>query len=361
MAANPFGKNAPGQNSGTMTEPGTNVHPQAPAAGAQPGRQSVPGPLSTDRPAAGAVPDSLPSDYTEVGHVTLNSPASGSVVGEALFIRIGSVYKLEGFIDGKPVVYIGKANEIKVRIGSNVKAHKWGSLVKDPNTKVSIRKVRGRLDVEASGGKSVRSAQNEALLSQEEKSLRETEQQVKEYNENLKPGQAPKRILNEPRPRPATEDNMEIWQKRHSVTAEEEWDIIKAPGSSAIVFRVFIGVQVIQIILDALMQERNRKMAQYLWAPYVFIEEDGQSSFTLESEGSWWGFVMHYRKCYISGPRRGTKAEITKEEFNALRDEAHALYGEVDSWGDFIPGILMPELPVLKAHIYDPRSSAQMA
>ena len=353
MASDSFDKNSTGQKTGTMSEPGTRVNPQAPSAGAQPAGKSVPGPLSTDRPAAGAVPDQLPADYTEVGHVALSSPASGSVAGEALYIRIGSVYKLEGFIDGKPVVYIGKANEIKIRIGSNVKAHKWGSLVKDPQTKVSIRKVRGRLDVEASGGKSLRSAQNEALLSQEEKSLRETEQQVKEYNENLKPGQSPKRVLNEPRPRPATEDNIEIWQKRHSVTSDEEWDVIKAPGSSAIVFRVFVGVQLMQIILDALLQERNRKMARYVWATYVFIEEDSESCFTLESEGSWWGLVMHYRKSYISGPRQGTKVEIKEEEFNELKDEAHALYGDVDFWGDFIPGLLMPELPVVPAPLFD--------
>jgi hypothetical protein len=348
MAADPFGKNTPAQNSGTMTESGTNVHPQAPAAGAQPGAKSIPGPLGSDPPKAGAVPDSLPADYTEVGHVTLSSPG-GSAVGDALYVRIGSIYKLEGIIDGKPVVYIGKANEIKVRIGSNVKAHKWGSLVKDPQTKVSIRKVSAKLDVEASGGKSVRSAQNEALLSQEEKSLQQTEQQVKEYNENLKPGQAPKRILNEPRPRPATEENVEIWQKRHNVTSEEEWDVIKMPGSSTIVFRVFIGVQIMQIIVDALLQERNRKMARYRWATYVFLEKDGESSFTLESEGEWWGFVMHYRKSYISGPRQGTKVEIPKEEFNDLKDEAHALYGDVDFWGDFIPGMLVPELPVVPA------------
>lgn len=353
MAADPFQKNAPIQNSGTMTEPGTSVHQQAPAAGSQPGRHSVPGPLSQGRPAAAAVPDSLPANYTEVNHVTLSSPASGTVVGDALFVRVGSIYKLEGFIDGQPVVYIGKANEIKVRIGSNVKAHKWGSLVKDPKTKVSIRKVRAKLNIGASGGRSARSAQNEALLSQEEKSLRETEQQVKNYNENLPQGQAPKRVLNEPRPRPATEDNVEVWQKRHSVTSDEEWDVIKAPGSSAIVFRAFVGLQLLQIIVDALLEERNRKMARYVWATYVFLEQDGESGFTLESEGSWWGFVMHYRKSYISGPRQGTKVEITEEEFNALKDEAHALYGDVDFWGDFIPGILMPELPVVPAPLYD--------
>jgi hypothetical protein len=330
----------------TMTEPGAGVHPQSPAGGGQPARMANSGPLGGEPPSTLSVTESA-AKSAEVGHVVLASSASGNVVGEALYIRIGSIYKLEGFVNGKPVVYIGKADEIKVRIGSDLGKHKWDSLVQDAKTKVSIRKVYGKLNVAASSRGNVRSALDEAQWSQEEKALRETEQQVKEYNENLKPGQAPKTVLNKIRPAPG--EKMEIYQQRHSASSEEEWDMIKAPGSSTITFRVFIGLQVMQLILDAFLQERNRKLARYGWAIYVFVEDDGESSFTLESEGSWWGFVMHYRKKYVTGPRAGTKVEITEEEFDALKKEAHALYGDVDFWGDFIPGLLLPELPVVPA------------
>jgi hypothetical protein len=355
MAADPFNKNSPGQNAGTMTEPGTSAHPQSPAAGAQTGGQSTPGSLGTGRPPS--PPESLPSDYVAVSHATLTSPATNTAVGEALIIRIGSLYKLEGFIDGQPVVYVGKAWEIKARIGSRVSEHHWGSLVKDPKTKVSMKKVYGKPDVQASNRGTARSARDEALFSQEEKSVGETEQQVKEYNENLKPGQQPKRLLNDPAARTRPE-NVETWQQRHNASMDEKWEVIKEPGSSAITFRAFVGLQVAQLIWDAIMMTRNQKIAQYQWAPYVFLESDEESSFTLQDWGKWWGFEMHYEKRYITGPRQGTTVEISKEEFKELVDEAHALYGDVDFWGDFVPGILMPRLPVAPAPLYDPNTMA---
>ena len=325
-------------------------HPQAPAAGVRSGRQSVPGALGISQNRAGMVADSPLPTSTQPKQVVLGVPAAEVAVGECLVVRIGSIYKLEGFLNGKPVTYVGKANEIKVRIGRDAERHNWGDLVKDAKTKVSIRKVYANPDANASGRGTARSARNEALLSQEEKALRQTEQEVEQYNKALRPGESPVTVLNDKRP--AAGENMRIWQERHSATSDEKWDVIKSPGSSTIVFRAFIGLQVLQVILDAILQERNRKMALYRWALYVFLEQDDQSSFTLSSEESWWGFVTHYRKTYITGPRKGTTVEISKDEYNSLADEGHALYGDVDFWGDFIPGMLLPKLPIVPA--YDP-------
>lgn len=141
---------------------------------------------------------------------------------------------------------------------------------------------------------------------------------------------------------------MELWQQRHMASSEEQWLEIKAPGASTITFRAFIGLQVVQLILDALLAERNRRMSRYIWGTYVFLEADDQTAFTLEEDTAWWGLVTHYRKNYISGNLRGTSAEIGAGEFKTLKDEAHALYGEVDAWGDFVPGLLVPELPVTR-------------
>ena len=217
----------------------------------------------------------------------------------------------------------------------------------------NVKRLRGKLNVEASGRGNIRSAQNEALLSQEEKALRQTESEVAEANKNLKPGQAPRTILN--KNRPAAGENMAEWEARHSASSDAEWEVIKTPGSSVIVFRVFVGVQVLQLILDAVFAERNAKLARYTWAPYVFIEEnDPESSFTVDGVSSWMGFVTTWRKHYITGKHAGSYVEITDDEYKALKDEAEALYGYVDFWGDFVPGLLRTELPIIDHDPNDP-------
>jgi hypothetical protein len=287
----------------------------------------------------------------QVQRVVLHSTQTGAVAGEALIVRIGSIYKLEGYIDGNPVTYIGKANEIKVRVGGS--GHPYAKLVKDPKTTVSMKKAYGKLNVEASGRANIRSAQNEALLSQEEKALRQTESEVAEANKNLAPGQAPRTILN--KNRPAAGENMAEWEARHSASSDAEWEVIKTPGSSVIVFRVFVGVQVLQLILEAVFAKRNAKMARYTWAPYVFIEEnDPESSFTVDGETSWLGLVTTWSKHYITGKHTGAKVEITDDQYKALKDEAEALYGYVDFWADFVPGLLRTELPVIDHDPNDP-------
>ena len=54
---------------------------------------------------------------------------------------------------------------------------------------------------------------------------------------------------------------------------------------------------------------------------------------------------MQYYKNYIEGDLAGQRESINKKEFNFWKEEAHALWGYLNFWGDFVPGLLRPELP----------------
>jgi len=318
------------------------LHPQSPAGGGGPGRFTQQGPLGIDLPQTGLHPDAPASSTIEVGHIILCSATTGAISGDVVIVRVGAIYKVEGFINGQPVAYIGSAADLKKRL---VADHDWwDELISRSDTKVSIRKVYGKLNVPASGQKTVRSATNEALRVEEEKALRETEQEANAYNEQLRPGEQQMRILNNRRA--AAEKNMAPWRERHSVSGDEEWTPIKEPGGG-IVFRAFIALQVLDLILDAINQERNRKMSQYITAPTVFVEEDGVTSFTVRIETNWWGLSTTYKKHYLSGSLRDKDVEITHQEYSQFKEEAEALYGYVNWKGDFVPGLLLPKLPVI--------------
>ncbi len=94
---------------------------------------------------------------------------------------------------------------------------------------------------------------------------------------------------------------------------------------------------------DAIKMARERKMSQYVMAPYVLEDEGG--AFTLSSaEGL---FSGTYEKHYIEGDAAGTVVPIKKKEFYELKGEAEALWGRADWKGDFVPGKLRKELPVM--------------
>jgi hypothetical protein len=54
-----------------------------------------------------------------------------------------------------------------------------------------------------------------------------------------------------------------------------------------------------------------------------------------------------YFKTYIDGELVGQQIEIAFPEFSGLRKEAEALWGTTDWKGDFVPGLLLKELPVV--------------
>lgn len=95
---------------------------------------------------------------------------------------------------------------------------------------------------------------------------------------------------------------------------------------------------------DVFMMYREVKVSQYVFAPYLLEDEGGV--FTIgESKAHW--FARHYYwKTYQSGPMAGEKVYIDKDEFIFWLREAQALWGRLDFWGDFEPGLLNPRLPV---------------
>jgi len=55
-----------------------------------------------------------------------------------------------------------------------------------------------------------------------------------------------------------------------------------------------------------------------------------------------------YFKKYECTEGRQKVVEIDKDEFNLWKKEAHALWGYIDFWGNFVPGILRTELPLIE-------------
>ena len=134
----------------------------------------------------------------------------------------------------------------------------------------------------------------------------------------------------------ATPAHAEEWMRRHAVRIGRATPYGSALGRGARV-GAFGGLA----ILDAFSMYRDQKMSQYVMAPYVLEDENG--SFTLQQQGLIW---RSYSKRYISGSLEGQSVSIGSREFGELRDEAEALWGRVNFWGDWEPGLLRRELPV---------------
>jgi len=89
---------------------------------------------------------------------------------------------------------------------------------------------------------------------------------------------------------------------------------------------------------------RQRRNSAPGYGAYVFEDENGQ--FTLEHGRNGW-FGDYYKKAYIGGEYQGSVVEATKEEWGFYKEEGKALYGYEDWLGDFQPGLLVPNLPVV--------------
>jgi hypothetical protein len=248
-------------------------------------------------------------------------------LGESGAPQVGWIYKIEGFVNGKPAVYTGSAADIKNRLSNK---HHWSELIKDKRTKISVKRIFGDLDVQASNRKSYMSARNEALRSAEQQAMDDTEEKVKKRRKN-KP-----EILN--KDQAASKGNKGTWKDRHNVSSNKRWRVIKKPGAPAIMPKAFSLLAVV----DFLKMTRDEKLSQYRWAPYVLEDEKG--AFALAHETRWW-FVNTYYKMYVTGESKGEKEEIESSEFKDLKEEAEALWGTTDWKGDFVPGLLNPELP----------------
>ena len=253
--------------------------------------------------------------------------------------HIGYIYRVEGYLNGQRVVYIGSAASIKTRL---VKGHEWHRLLTQESTTVYVKKVYGTPDIAASGRGTPLSATREALRSMEEPELKKAEKRAEKENRKRKPGQKRTRVLNVDRA--AREPH--VWQKRHQTSRQIRWRRIKRPGSGIRLGAVSGGL----LLLDVYRMYRDDKMSRYVMAPYVLEDEHG--AFTLFYDRGILGglFSSSYYKRYIAGQYKGRKIQVSDSEFEALRDEAEALWGTVDWWGDFVPGLLQPELPRMNRH-----------
>jgi hypothetical protein len=69
--------------------------------------------------------------------------------------------------------------------------------------------------------------------------------------------------------------------------------------------------------------------------------------FTLQEQDRGIFRSNYYFKRYQTGPLAGVTFQIEREEFEELKSEAEALWGTTDWKGDWVPGILRRELPVV--------------
>jgi hypothetical protein len=248
--------------------------------------------------------------------------------------RVGWVYKLEGHLDGQSVVYVGSATDLKQRLTSD---HKWARLLRQSSTKVYAMEVFAELNVQASNRQTLLSARIEALRAAEQRALDQAREQVERANRSRASGEKGTKILNEVN---ASTDAAR-WEARHKVTTSNRWQVVEGRVAGATAKAVAAVT-----LLDAYLMYRDSKLSQYVMAPYVLGDEQG--FFTLDQSSSL--LASRYYKAYLSGDIAGERVEISDSEFRGLKEEAEALWGTTDWKGDFVPGLLNRELPIIKAH-----------
>lgn len=258
---------------------------------------------------------------------------SSAAFGNNPLPRVGWVYKLEGHLDGQPVVYVGSATDLKQRLTSN---HKWAQLLRQSTTKVYAMEAFAELNVQASNRQTLLSARIEALRAAEQRALEQAKEQVERANRSRASGEKGTKVLNEVN---ASTDAAK-WEARHKVTTSNRWQVVERNVAGATAKAVAV-----MTLLDAYLMYRDSKLSQYVMAPYVLGDEQG--FFTLDQSSSL--LSSRYYKAYLSGDLEGKKVEISDSEFRSLREEAEALWGTTDWKGDFVPGLLNRELPIIKA------------
>ncbi|HEX5747115.1 MAG TPA: hypothetical protein VFZ09_12805 [Archangium sp.] len=246
--------------------------------------------------------------------------------------RIGWVYRLEGHLNGQTVIYVGSAADLKQRLTNN---HKWARLLQQEGTKVYAKEVFANLDVPSSNRQTLLSARTEALRAAEQRVLEQAREQIERANRRLATSEKETRLLNELN----ASTDATAWAARHKVTTSDRWQLVerRVAGTAP---KALMALT----LLDAWLLYRDARMSQYVMAPYVLGDERG--FFTLEQSTSL--LPSRHYKAYLSGSEEGQKIEISASEFRSLRDEAEALWGTTDWKGDFVPGLLNRELPVIQ-------------
>ena len=243
---------------------------------------------------------------------------------------IGYVYVIRGELQsGEAVYYTGSTlRSLVQRIFKD--RHTWRELARSKSTIIDYYEIKASLDVARSGEQTLRSATNEALRSAEQVALK------RERSAALTEGIG-RRELNDATKPPAAEANIDKWGEIHGVRIGP-----RQRFGAGIKIGAFAALQ----LLDIFLMFRDAKLAQYVTAPYLLEDESGVYSLQETDRGlfrpNW------YWKKYYTGPLAGQRARISKDEFNALADVAETLWGTTDWKGDFVPGILRQELPVIE-------------
>lgn len=256
-------------------------------------------------------------------------PPVAAPVAPPVPVKIGYIYTVRGTINGKAVVYSGQtAREVAQRLYKD--KHTWSALIKDKATTIEVHEIKAVLNVAESGRGTPASAKKEALSSAEQVIVkrRRAELTAEELNEIDA----------------AEEANIVKWAERHEVQL-----------GPRITFRA--GVKVAGFaafqLLDLFLQYRDDKLSHYAMAPYLLEDESGV--FTLQEHDRGIFRPNHYFKVYKFGARAGQTVQVSKQEFRELQQEAELLWGTTDWKGDFVPGLLRQELPVIEV---DPNTTA---
>jgi hypothetical protein len=246
--------------------------------------------------------------------------------------RIGWIYRIEGHLDGQTVLYVGSAADLKQRLTNN---HKWARLLQQEGTKVYAMEVFADLDVQSSNRQTLLSARTEALRAAEQRAIEHAREQIEKSNRRLATGERGTRLLNEMN----ASTDAAAWEARHQVTTSSRWQLVerRVAGSTP---KALMALT----LLDAYLIYRDAKLSRYVVAPYVLGDERG--FFTLEQSTSL--PPSKYYKAYLSGSEEGQKTEISSSEFRNLKEEAEALWGTTNWKGDFVPGLLNRELPIIR-------------
>lgn len=239
---------------------------------------------------------------------------------------IGHVYHLEGTIDGRPVQYTGStAQELRDRFSG----HRWAELIRDPNTTITVYEVTADPRADRTQRGTDRSAMNQALRS------------VEELHRQRVAGQGPSELNGI---RAATPDHVRTWQLNHRVTLGAGLQVDRLGN------RLNSVLGPAGTMLDALSFSRDMRMAEQglAMAPSVFRDQHGHFTISMD-RGPLAGIFggNRYYRTYVDGDREGEQVDMTRAEYNQWSEENRALYGYVDMWGDFQPGLLRPEPPMV--------------
>jgi hypothetical protein len=225
-------------------------------------------------------------------------------------------------MDGKAVIYTGSTiRSLAERIYKD--PHTWRMLARAESTSIDICTITAMPNAEATTGGTLRAAYDQAKRAAEQVVLKRNRMAAGEVIELNKMNAA-------------TEENTDLWGELQSVRIGP-----RMPFKAGVKIGGFAAFELLQVFL----MYRDQKLSRYVRAPYLL--EDDHGVFTLVEKDRGVFRSNLYWKEYVTGADAGTQVPISKDEFSRLADVAETLWGAVDWAGDFVPGLLQRELPVV--------------